>query len=234
MKLDLKNINLRDINFRSLRGQKDAPDSIPLGEPIFVDLTPPSHKKFVEVRKLKKQWSYGVFGVAAFCIATSFAVVGMNAMTEGELASERALQLTITKDTATYAKVNSALELQKVAVESFNMAAGTELNWTKLIGSIESSLPSGTRVSAISVTGGGEKPTNKDDKGVAAVINLNLSSDNTMGYSDSLKRIEAMSGVQSVDISGLKTEGTRYSYTLSFTYDTTLLTERYTLKDTGK
>jgi hypothetical protein len=139
--------------------------------------------------------------------------------------------LTITQDTAAYAEVNSALELQKVAIDSLNLAAGSEIDWNKLISSIERNLPSGTQISAISVTGGGEKPKSKNDPDVAAVINLNLSSSATIGYSDSLRMIENMPGVKGVEISGLKTEGERYTYTLSFTYDTSLLTERFTLKD---
>lgn len=211
--------------------KNDKQESIPLGEAIFVDLTPPSHKKLVDLRILKKKWRYGLFGVATFCVAASFVAVGLNTATEAALADERSTQLVITKNTATYAQVNSALELQKVAVDSLNLAAGSEINWTKLISSIESNLPSGTQISAISVTGGGTKPKAKSDPDVSAVINLNLSSGATIGYSDSLKRIENIQGISSVDISGLKSETGRYTYTLSFTYDTSLLTERFTPKD---
>lgn len=211
---------------------KDKQESIPLGEAIFVDLTPPSHKKLVEVRNLKKQWRYGLMGVAVFCVAASFVAVGLNTAAEGSLAAEGDAQLVITQNTATYAKVNSALELQKVAVDSLNLAAGSEINWNKLISSIEKNLPSGTQISAISVTSGGEKPKAKGDPNIAAVINLNLSSGTTIGYSDSLKKIEGITGISSVEISGLKSEKERYNYTLSFTYDTSLLTDRFTLKDT--
>lgn len=230
MKLDLDRFK-RKSDKLSRKGDKQK--SIPLGETIFVDLTPPSHKKLVDVRNLKKKWTYGIFGVAAFCVAASFAALGLNATAEASLASERGAQLVITKDTATYAKVNSALELQKIATESLNIAAGSEINWTKLVSSIEGNLPAGTQISAISVTGGGEKPKKDGDPDVAAVINLNLSSSSTLGYSDSLRMIENMPGVASVEISGLKSESTRYVYTLSFTYDSTLLTERFTLKDKG-
>lgn len=221
MKLDLGRI----------RRKGDEQKSIPLGEAIFVDLTPPSHKKLVELRHLKKKWTYGIFGVISFCIAASFVAVGLNATAEAALASELDAQVVITKNTAAYAEVNSALELQKIAVDSLNLAAGSEINWSRLISSVEGSLPSGTQINAISVTGGGVKPKSANDLDVAAVINLNLSSGSTIGYSDSLKMIEGMSGVKGVEISGLKTEGARYTYTLSFTYDTSLLTERFTLKD---
>jgi hypothetical protein len=213
------------------RRKGDQQKSIPLGEAIFVDLTPPSHKKLVDLRILKKQWTYGLFGVVSFCVAASFVAVGLNATTQAALASEQNAQLVITQNTAAYAEVNSALELQKVAVDSLNLAAGSEINWNRLITSVESNLPSGTRISAISVTGGGVKPKSKGDPDVAAVINLNLSSGATIGYSDSLRMIENMPGIDSVEISGLKTEGERYVYSLSFTYDTSLLTERFTLKE---
>jgi hypothetical protein len=219
------------LDLGSIRRKGDQQKRIPLGEAIFVDLTPPSHKKLVDLRILKKKWSYGLFGVAAFCMAASFAAVGLNATAEAALTAEKNAQVVITQNTAAYAEVNSALELQKVAVDSLNLAAGSEINWNRLISSVESNLPSGTRISAISVTGGGVKPKSEGDPDVAAAINLNLSSGATIGYSDSLKKIESMPGVDSVEISGLKTEGERYTYTLSFTYDTSLLTERFTLKD---
>lgn len=221
MKLDLERFRRKD----------DTQKSIPLGEAIFVDLTPPSHKKLVDLRNLKKKWRYGLIGVVAFCVAASSTAFGLNAQTEMSLTSEMAAQKVITQNTTAYAEVNSALELEKVAVASLNLAAGAEIDWNKLISNIESSLPSGTTISAISVTSGGEKPKNKNDPNVSAVINLNLSSGATIGYSDSLKKIEAMTGVDSVEISGLKSESARYLYTLSFTYDTSLLTERYILKE---
>lgn len=220
MKLDLERF----------RRKSDKQESIPLGETIFVDLTPPSHKKLVDLRILKKKWRYGLLGVVTCCVVASFVAVGLNTATEAALADERSTQLVITKNTATYAQVNSALELQKSAVDNLNLAAGSEINWTRLISSIESNLPGGTQISAISVTGGGVKPKTKDDPDISAVINLNLSSGATIGYSDSLKRIESIQGIKSVDISGLKSETGRYTYTLSFTYDTSLLTERFTPK----
>lgn len=219
------------LDLGSIRRKKDQQKSIPLGEAILVDLTPPSHREFVELRRLKKHWIYGLFGVMIFCIAASLLAVGLNAQTEGVLSSERNTQLLITKDTAKYAEINSALELEKIAIDSLNIAAGSEINWSRLISNIEGTLPSGTQISAISVTGGGELPKEGDKPGVAAVVNLNLSSASTLGYSDSLKKIEAMTGIDSVEISGLKTESGRYNYTLSFSYDTSLLTGNYSLKE---
>lgn len=224
MKLDLESI-------KNLRRRNDKQKSIPLGETIFIDLTPPSHKKLVDLRHLKKKWRYGLFCVAAFCIASSIVAVGMNAQSEADLASETSSQRTITQNTAAYAEVNQALELQKIAVESLKLAAGSEIDWNKLITSIEGSLPSGTKISAISVTGGGKKPASSSDPDVSAVISLNLSSSTTLGYSDSLRSIENMPGIKSVEISGLKSENERYTYTLSFTYDTSLLTGRFIPKD---
>jgi hypothetical protein len=221
------------LDLGSIRRRNDKQKSIPLGETIFVDLTPSSHKKLVDLRNLKKQWRYGVFGVASFCIAASIVAVGLNAQSEGDLTSEKSAQTVITKNTAVYAEVNKALEVQKIAVDSLNTAAGSEIDWNKLISSIEGSLPSGTKISAISVTGGGQKPKSKSDTDVAAVISLNLSSSSTIGYSDSLRSIENMPGIKSVEISGLKSESERYTYTLSFTYDTSLLTGRFTPKDNG-
>lgn len=226
MKLDLENI-------KNFRRRNDQHKSIPLGETIFVDLTPPSHKKLVDLRNLKKQWRYGVFGVASLCVAASLVAVGLNAQSQGDLAAETIAQTTITQNTAAYAEVNKALELQKVAVDSLNLAAGSEIDWNKLITSIEGSLPNGTRIFAINVTGGGKKPASKSDTDVSAVISLNLSSATTLGYSDSLRSVENMPGVKSVEISGLKSETAGYVYTVSFTYDTSLLTGRFTPKDKG-
>lgn len=229
MKLDFEALKAKLNSFRT-RGDKQK--SIPLGETIFVDMTPPSHKKVVELRQLKKQWRYGVFGVAALCTAASMTAFGMSAQSQGLVTSEIAKQQTITQNTSKYAEVNKALEVQKVAVDSLDKAAGTEIDWNKMISSIEGSLPSGTRISAISVTGGGTKPTG-NDPGVAAIINLNLSSATTLGYSDALKSIQSTPGIKSVDISGLKTESDRYTYSLSFSYDTSVLTGRYAAKDKG-
>jgi hypothetical protein len=223
----------KEMNFdlSSFGKKDDKQKNIPLGEIILVDLMPPSHKAVVNLRHLKKQWMFGLFGVVAFCIAASIAAVGLNATAQGELRTEMNTQGIITQDTATFAEVNRALEQQKISVQSLDLAAGSEIDWIKLISNIENNLPGGTQISAISVTGGGVKPKTEKDPDVAAVINLNLSSGHTIGYTDSLRMIEYMNGVESVEISGLQTSGERFTYTLSFTYDTSLLTERFSLKE---
>lgn len=199
--------------------------SIPLGGAPFIDLMPQSHKDIVSIRRTRKSWTYGFIVVVIVCALVSAGLWAFNIQAKSQLDSEVSTQEQLDIKISNYAEVNQALESQKEAVKLLNQAAGSEIDWAKLIKNIEETLPGGTEVSALSVTTGGTA----DDE-VSSAIVMDLSSSTTLGYSDSLKSIEGLAGVTSVEIGGLSTSGEdNYTYKMAFTYDNSILTEQYGL-----
>lgn len=210
---------LKNIQFNMKKKEK----KIPVGGNIVIDLIPQSFKDIAETRKAKKQWIYIVSVTVLVAILASGLSFGFKMQSQSALDTETKTQEKLELQISQYAEVNQALDSQKESVKLLNQAAGAEIDWTKLIGNIEDALPSGTSISSLSVNTGG---TDKDE--LSSAITMDLVSDSTLGYSDTLKAVEGVSGVQSVEIGGLSRSGENsYDYKMSFTYDTSILTEKY-------
>lgn len=202
--------------------EKKVP-AIDLGGNIVVSLVPDSHKKNVEARKTKNSWT-AIFGFAVLSsVVASGTMFAYSLQTDAQLSSETVKQETLDLSISRHAEVHQAIESEKIAKQLLGQAAGNEVNWGQLVGIIEEQLPQGTEISSLSVTNGGTS----DDE-ISSRVLLNLTSDSTFGYSDSLNAVEDIPGVQQVEIGGLATSGDGgYTYQMVFTYDTSILTERF-------
>lgn len=221
-KKSLREMTLSDL----LPSKKDKTEAkLPLGENILIDLMPQSHKTVVEVRQAKKTWT-GVFGAVVIgCLVGSGLALGYNWQTQQKVQKEQVVQEDLDLKIAQHAEVNQALQSESAARDLLSTAAGNEIDWNDLITTIESNLPAGTRISSLAVVNGG---TVEDE--VSSAVTMNLTSDTTLGYSDALRSVEGINGVQKVDIGGLSMGGeNQYVYAMSFTFDTSILTERFSI-----
>lgn len=209
-----------------LKPKKKEP-AIPIGENIEVSLIPDSHKRNVEARKAKNNWTI-IFGLTVLVgVVAGFLMFAYNLQLQTQLESERRQQETIDLSISRHAEVHQALESEKIAQQLLGTSAGNEIDWSRLVSTIEQQLPQGTEITSLSVTNGG---LINDE--VSSSITLNLTSDSTFGYSDSLRAIENISGVEQVEIGGLAVSGEGgYTYRMSFTYDTSILTERFSMEE---
>lgn len=208
-----------------LTPEKKSP-AIDLGKNITVSLIPDSHKRNVDARKSKNNWT-AIFGFAVIVsVVASAAMFGLNLQAESQLASERLDQEIIELSISRHAEVHQALESEQIAQQLLNSAAGNEIDWKQLVGIIEQQLPQGTDIASLAVTNGGLA----DDE-ISSSVTLSLNSTSTFGYSDSLRAVEGINGVEEVEIGGLSVSGENgYTYQMSFTYDTSILTERFSLE----
>lgn len=223
-KKSLKEMTLSDL----IPKKKDKGDiGIPLGENILIDLMPQSHKDVVETREAKRSWT-GIFAAIVIgCVVVSGASVFYSYQTQAKVKAEQDKHATIDLQIARHAEVNQAIQSESSARSLLDTAAGNEIDWNDLITTIEGNLPPGTNIVSLNVTNGG----GIDDE-ISSAITMNLSSTSTFGYSDSLRAVEGINGVQQVEIGGLSgSSDGGYSYTMSFTYDTSILTERFTLEE---
>lgn len=202
---------------------KKKEPAIEVGGNIFVSLIPDSHKRAVEARKSKNNWTV-IFGLTVLiCVVVSAAMFLYNLQVQAQLSSELEEQGTVDLMISKHAEVHQAMESEKVAKELLGKSAGNEIDWGRLVGIIEGNLPGGTSISSMSVTTGG-----MIDDDVSSSVTLNLTSNSTFGYSDTLNSIQNINGVTEVQIGGLASTGQGgYSYKMTFTYDTTILTERF-------
>lgn len=199
------------------------PKQIPVGGNILVDLMPQSHKDIVAIRNTRRRWTTAVVVFFAACLIISLITYSTNVFSGSQLSAERIAQEQVDIKINGYAEINQALNSQAESNALLAKAAGTEIDWSKLVSTIESSLPSGTSILSMSVvTGGGVKDKN------SSAISMNLSSESTFGYSDSLKAIQSTPGVTGFEIGGLtSTSDSQYKYSVTFSYDTSILTQRF-------
>lgn len=216
----------KDIDLKQLFSKKDKDSGIPLTNNFLIDLTPQSHKDVIAIRRSKKTWTYTVSFVLIACIMAAAGFWAMKFQTKTNLDAEISNQEQIDIKISNYAEINQTLESEKESVRLLNQAAGAEIDWEKLIKNIESALPSGTEITSLGVTNGGGS---EDD--VSSAIIMSLSSKETIGYSDTLKAVQGIGGVNSVEIGGLSASGDNaYTYKMAFTYDKSILTENYELE----
>lgn len=224
--------SLKEMTFADLipsRKSKAEP-MLPIGNNILIDLMPQSHKELVEVRQAKRRWVSIFSTVVIACVIISSASFAYNLQTQSRVSSELSTQETLDLQIAEYSEVNTALQSQEQAETLLNGAAGSEIDWNRLITTIEESLPAGTSVGALSVTTGG---TVEDE--ISSAITMDLTSDSTLGYSDSLDAMQNINGVEQVEIGGLAAASDgRYVYTMSFTYDTSILTKEFAFEQEGE
>jgi len=196
---------------------------IPIGGNILIDLMPQSHKDVVATRDAKRRWTSIFAIVVAGCLMASGLSFAYNMQTQSQVSSEQSKQEALDLQIARHAEVNQALQSETTARGLLETSAGNEIDWNELISTIQTNLPQGTRITSLNVMTGG---TPEDE--ISSAITMNLTSDSTLGYSDSLRAVENIDGVQQVEIGGLSVSGEgSYTYTMSFTFDTSILTERF-------
>lgn len=194
---------------------------LPINKYASIDLIPDSHKDLIAKENTSRGWRYAVFLIAGLCALTIVFGIIMKINYAHQINVEKSSQQDLTVQISQYADVDSALTAQKEASEALNKAAGAEVNWGGLLGKVNEALPEGTRISSMSISTGGVKDT-------SSAVTLNLSSSQTLDYSDVLQKIKAIDGLSNVQIGGLSMDGDdTYVYTVSFNIDTSILTQKY-------
>lgn len=233
---NLKRFDLSAVDLKTIRMKKKLP-KIPLDEKVAIDLLPPSHKDLVDLRATRRRWiTIFITAVIAAVLAPTVAFL-ISTQIQGQISAEQDRHAELELSIARYAEVNQTLESANEATRLLDKGASIEVDWNELIGDIESKLPEGTRVTAMQVIAGGKDTRTQEqkddpafDRPVATAILLSLESTTTIGYSDSLKAIESVNGTGSVTIGGLAESNGVYNYDVAFTYDISILTNRFTLE----
>lgn len=233
---ELQKFDLSKIDLRKIELKKKLP-RIPVGQSLAIDLMPQSYKDTVELRQTKKKWiGYSVVALVVSLIIPAFAFI-VGQQIAGQISAEQDKHAVLDLQIAKHAEINQALESAGEARRLLEKSAGMEVDWNKLMGTIEGSLPEGTRITAISVVSGGkdtrtaqEKEDNPSDRPTSSVVLLSLASNDTFGYSDTLKALEGINIVDEVTISGLSITNGQYLYSAAFPVDISILTERFGLE----
>lgn len=224
----MKKRNIPQIDFAKLSQQVDKMRSknprIPLNPYASIDLIPPSHKNTISLRKTRKTTFYSGMLIVGLCMIALLFNGFLTLSYKSQISSEKKIQASLAQENAAYTDVDKALQDKKLIDSLTSRAAGNEIDWVALTNNIQSNLSPGTYVSSYSVINGGLSK----DKSTTAVT-LNLSSDSTLSYSDIIKSFENTPGIKNVQIGGLSQDSDgRYIYKVSFTYDNSILTNRFT------
>lgn len=193
-----------------------------------IDLTPQVYKDMLKSRALKKNWILGSIGAFAACfLATSILFVS-NLPLRIELDSAMSANSQLEAELGKYQEVNLAVDQMGAIQNKLNSAAGGEINWSTLISSIESMLPSGTSIKSIGINTDGTS----DARGAA--ILLSFVANSPLGYADTLNAVESAAGVSNVQIGGMKSSGENsYEFAATFDYDSSIKTNRFPTSTPG-
>lgn len=215
-----KNLSTKEINLKGLLARKE--DSFDVGGNILIDLTPASYREVIELRQHKKRWTYIVFAVMIL------AAIGLGFSYFKFLSADLALkgveneQEVIDQQVQEFADINDVLVARDNARVTLESAAGSELDWEKVYQNINSELPSDTSIARLAVNVNENAVSN-----VAAAVQIDLTAGSTMSYADTLEVITDLKEVSSVTIGGLKSSGEGYTFSMAFTYDPSIKTDRY-------
>lgn len=197
-----------------------APKGIVVGG-THVDFTPKIFRDGVEARESKRRWILGNVALLAACGIVGGALFGATIPMKIELDSATASNIQLQSALSQYADLTNALE-QKSGIETkLNIAAGGEINWTALLGDLESQLPAGTIIQSIAINQGDTA------NGIGASILLGFQADSPLGYADTLNAVESMAGISNVKIGGMTSSGEGYVFSSTMNYDASILTNRY-------
>lgn len=186
-----------------------------------VDFTPKIFRDGVEARASKRRWILGNIALLVACGIVGGALFGTTIPLNITLDSATSSNLQLQTALAQYADLTNALE-QKTGIENkLNIAAGGEINWTALLGDLESHLPSGTIIQSIAINQGDPA------SGIGASILLSFQANSPLGYADTLNAVENMAGISNVKIGGMTSSGETYSFSSTMNYDISILTNRY-------
>lgn len=185
-----------------------------------LDLTPEVYKEAVRSRLLKKKWIMGNALILAFSflVVSTLFVSSLPARTalESEVRVNSKLEAALSE----YQTVNLAVEQKGAIQNKLNSAAGNEINWSSLIGSIEGALPAGTSVASVGIS-----TAPNPDKGASILITF--AADNPLGYADTLQAVQSAPGVSNVQIGGMTSTGESYAFSATMDYDNAIRTYRY-------
>lgn len=197
-----------------------APKGIVVGN-SHVDFTPKIFRDGVEARASKRRWILGNVALLAACGLVGGTLFGTTIPLNIELDSTTASNVQLQSALSQYADLTNALE-QKSGIETkLNVAAGGEINWTALLGDLESQLPAGTIIQSIAINQGDPA------SGIGASILLSFQADSPLGYADTLNAVENMAGISNVKIGGMTSSGEGYVFSSTMNYDASILTNRY-------
>lgn len=202
---------------------KKKEKAIPLGGNIQIDLMPQSYRDVVELRDLRRKWIVGLIAVAIISVVASLSFYAKSVVVNSQLNSEQSTHQQLDSQIANYAEVNQALDSQAEAKKLLEKGASTELNWDKLFKTIQDNLPNGTEITSLSAVVGGDKNSE-----VISGVLLNLSSNDDIQYADTLKAMQGVGSIDSVEIGPIALTGeNRYNFQITFTFDKSVLTGSY-------
>lgn len=188
-----------------------------------VDLTPQSYITTIKNRRQKKNLIIFNIGLAAVAVIVCLSMVGFGLASKVSLDNAKTQEKLLASQLEEFAEESQAIEQQKPMLSKLSQASAGEINWNALIRSIESALPSSTKVVSMGIN----LDTNPASERSTAIL-VALSSTDPIGYADSLNAFEEYPQVSNVNIGGLTAGGEGiYNFSMTFDYDTSIRTYRY-------
>lgn len=205
---------------------KPKPKGFTVGKST-IDLTPEVYRSAVKSRQMKKNWIMANASVFALCVLTSSLLFVSNAPIKAQLdtATNSTEQLlTALED---YKAQEQMIEKAGPIRKQLNSAAGSEIDWSELITSIEQTLPSGISIKSIGINADGAPSSDPKKPGKGAAVLVSFSASSPLGYADTLRSVQSADGVSRVEIGGMTSSGESYEFSATFDYDDQILTNKF-------
>ena len=199
---------------------KPKPKGFIIGK-TTIDLTPAVYREEVKKRELKRRWILGNGVVLVACVILGGLTYASSIPVQGQLDQSLANNQILIGNLGQYKELSQALEQMKPITDKLNRAAGSEIEWATLIGSLENNLPGGTAIKSIGINADGAP------KKSGASVRLSLISNSPLGYADTLKAIQSSDNTSNVQIGGMTSSGGGYEFSATLDYDDSILTNRF-------
>lgn len=200
-----------------------------VGDFPYVSLMPANRLNAIEVEEAKSKWIKTVGAGVVIAIVIAVASVGFKVIHQISYDSAKQDAAAVEASILEFGEVDNALTIKTGIESEITQGSANSINWQDLQNRITQNLPGGSSITTFNVSTGGKE----GDKSSAAVF-VNVSALEPLDYAQILDSFGKVSGINPDsliigDLTSTGSDGSQiiYSYPVSFTVDTSILSQRW-------
>lgn len=210
------------------KGRVKGPKLV-VGDFPYVSLMPANRLNAIEVEEAKSKWIKTVGAGVVIAIVIAVASVGFKVIHQIGYDNAKVDAAAVEASILKFGEVDNALTIKSGIEGEIIEASANSVNWQDLQNRIAQNLPSGSSITTFNVTTGG-----KEGEESSVSVFVNVSALEPLDYAQILDSFGKVSGILPEGLligdltsTGSDGEQTIYSYPVSFTVDTSILSQRW-------
>lgn len=210
------------------KGRSKGPKLV-VGDFPYVSLMPANRLNAIEVEEAKGKWIKTVGAGVVIAIVIGVAAVGFKVIHQISYDNAKQDAAAVEASILEFGEVDNALTIKTGIEGEITQGSANSINWQDLQNRISQNLPGGSSITTFDVVTGG-----KEGDASSAAVFVNVSALEPLDYAQILDSFGKVSGIipDSLLIGDLTSTGSDgsqivYSYPVSFTVDSTVLSQRW-------